>query len=92
MSEPDRESRLQTRLILGALLVVIILVFCIENTRRTNIRFLIPIVTAPLWTALFAAALLGALAGALITRHLAAPQLRQPREKRQPSKPPSEGS
>jgi len=88
MPERDAEKRLQSRLIVGTVLVVLIFVFIIENTRQTKMRFLIPQVTAPLWTAIFVAALLGALAGALIARHIAAPELRRLRESRpQPDKP-----
>jgi uncharacterized integral membrane protein len=69
MPEPERHSRIRPRLVFDAALVVVIVVFVIENTRQTKIRFLVPQVTAPLWTALFVAALLGALAGVLIARH-----------------------
>lgn len=86
MPERDSEKRLQPRLVVGAVVVVLILVFIVENTRQTRMRFLIPQVTAPLWTALFVAALLGASAGALIARHIAAPQLRRLRERPQPDK------
>ncbi len=52
----------------GAVLVVLLLVFIFENTTRTDVRFIIPVVTAPLWVALLGAALIGALAGALLAR------------------------
>jgi uncharacterized integral membrane protein len=86
MPERDSEKSLQPRIVVGAIVVVLIFVFIVETTRQTKIRFLIPQVTAPLWTALFVAALLGALAGALIARHIAAPQLRRLRERLQPDK------
>jgi len=63
------ESRVSPRLVVGAILVVLLIVFIFENTSRTDIRFIIPIVTAPLWVALMGAALIGAVAGALLTRH-----------------------
>ncbi|CAM5248103.1 hypothetical protein SALBM135S_02424 [Streptomyces alboniger] len=47
-----------------ALVAVLTLVFIFENTRSTKIRLLIPEVTMPLWTALLATGLLGALCGA----------------------------
>ncbi|MFI7500016.1 DUF1049 domain-containing protein [Streptomyces sp. NPDC049687] len=40
------------------------LVFIFENTQQTRIRLLIPEVTMPLWAALLATALIGALCGA----------------------------
>lgn len=49
-------------------LIVLSVVFIVENRRSTTIRFLIPEVTAPLWLALFVAALLGLGAGALLNR------------------------
>ncbi len=81
MPEKALEKRLQPRLVIGAVAAVLVFVFIVENTRQTKMRFLIPQVTAPLWTALFIAALLGALAGALIARHFAAPELRRLRER-----------
>jgi len=87
MSERDSEKRLQPRLVVGAVAVVLIFVFIVENTRKTKMRFLIPQVTAPLWTALFVAALLGVLAGVLIARHIAAPKTRQRRGRPEPDAP-----
>ncbi len=68
MSEQS-PSRVSPRLVVGAVLVVLLIVFVFENTTRTDVRFIIPVVTAPLWVALLGAALLGAVAGALLTRH-----------------------
>ncbi|MGI9023615.1 MAG: hypothetical protein ACR2HV_10390 [Acidimicrobiales bacterium] len=67
MSEQN-QSRVSPRLVAGAILVVLLIVFIFENTRQTKIRFILPEVTAPLWVALLGAALVGALAGALLTR------------------------
>jgi uncharacterized integral membrane protein len=85
MAKPDSETRIPLRLVVGLVLALLILVFIAENNRRTKIRFLLPEVTAPLWTALFAAALLGATAGALIARHFSAPETRLRRKKPPPS-------
>jgi len=63
------ESRVSPRLVVGAVLVVLLVVFIFENTTRTDVRFIIPVVTAPLWVALLGAALIGAVAGALLSRH-----------------------
>ncbi len=68
MSEQS-PSKVSPRLVVGAVLVVLLIVFVFENTTRTDVRFIIPVVTAPLWVALLGAALLGAVAGALLTRH-----------------------
>ncbi|MEU4874565.1 MULTISPECIES: LapA family protein [Streptomyces] len=45
-------------------LAVLALVFVFGNTRATEIRLLVPVVTMPLWTALLATGLIGALCGA----------------------------
>ncbi|GGS03492.1 hypothetical protein GCM10010269_48000 [Streptomyces humidus] len=45
-------------------LAVLALIFIFGNTRATEIRLLVPLVTMPLWTALLATALIGALCGA----------------------------
>ena len=63
--------------------------FLVENTRETKIRLFILQVTAPLGMGLIVAAVLGALAGALIARHMAAPELRRLRRERDDERPPS---
>ncbi len=88
MARSDVRVRPNPRLVLGIVLGVLVLVFIAENTAETKIRFFIPQVTAPLWMGLIVAALLGALAGALIARHMAAPELRRLRE-RDDDRPPS---
>ena len=80
MMKPDPKTRLNPRLVLGVVLGVLVFIFVVENWRETKIRFLIPQVTAPLWIGLMVAALLGAVAGGLIARHMAAPELRRLRE------------
>ncbi|PSM43113.1 DUF1049 domain-containing protein [Streptomyces dioscori] len=52
-------------------LAVLGLVFIFENTRATKIRLLIPEVTMPLWMALLATAVIGALCGAFFVRRRA---------------------
>ncbi|MFG2616127.1 DUF1049 domain-containing protein [Streptomyces sp. NPDC048507] len=49
-------------------LVALTLVFIFENTQSTEIRLLIPKVTMPLYLALLAAALLGGVCGAYLSR------------------------
>lgn len=44
-------------------LAVLALVFIFENTQETEIRLLVPVVTMPLWTALLATGVIGALCG-----------------------------
>ena len=65
----DREPTMHPRLIAALVLVVLLVVFIFENTRRTKIRFIVPQFTAPLWVALAVATLVGAAAGALAARH-----------------------
>ncbi len=50
------------------LLAVLALSFIFENTRATRIRLLVPEVTMPLWTALLATGLIGALCGAYFVK------------------------
>jgi uncharacterized integral membrane protein len=44
-------------------LAALALIFIFENTRDTEIRLLIPEVTMPLWSALLATGVIGALCG-----------------------------
>ena len=91
MMKPDRETRLNPRLVLGVVLGVLVLIFVVENTKETKIRFFVPQVTAPLWIGLMVAALLGAVAGGLIARHMAAPELRRLREQQDRNQRPPTG-
>jgi uncharacterized integral membrane protein len=79
MPEPDQKMQLHPRVVGGVVLAALVLLFVVENTKKTTIRFFVPEVTAPLWVGLAVAALLGAVVGALIIRHLGAP--RQPRDR-----------
>ena len=87
MNDVDSGRRISPRLVVGVVLTVLILVFVAENNRRTKMRFLLPEVTAPLWIALFAAALLGGVAGALIARHFSGPETQRRRNKRRQQGP-----
>ncbi|MEV6177845.1 LapA family protein [Streptomyces sp. NPDC052015] len=49
-------------------LAILALVLIFENTRAIRIRLLIPEVTMPLWTALLATGVIGALCGAYSRR------------------------
>ncbi|WP_369274394.1 DUF1049 domain-containing protein [Streptomyces sp. R11] len=49
-------------------LVVLAMIFIFENTRATEIRLLIPLVTMPLWLALLGMGVIGALFGAYFMR------------------------
>lgn len=61
---------------IALLLVILAVIFILENRDRTTIRFLIPQASAPLWTALLAALLLGVVLGvALSVRRSKPPRL-----------------
>lgn len=66
----SRPSKLpfSARQIAGGALLLVAVLFVLQNRRSTTIRFLIPEVTAPLWVALFVSLLLGVLAGGLLAR------------------------
>ena len=67
----DREesgSGISPRLVAGGALLVVLLVFTFENTKKTTIRFLVPEVKTPLSVALLIAVVLGFVAGALFGR------------------------
>jgi uncharacterized integral membrane protein len=66
--EQRRGPRLSSREIGAIALIVLVTVFIFENTAETEIRFLIPKVSVPLWVALLAAAVLGFLAGLFLGR------------------------
>jgi uncharacterized integral membrane protein len=65
-SKPSRwlSAQVITGLVLAALAVVLVL----ENRDLVGIRLLLPVVTMPLWTALAAMLLIGAVIGFLVSR------------------------
>ena len=62
---PERRFSLTAKQLAGVVLVAVSVVFAVENTRRTKIRFIVPDVTVPLWLALIVPLVLGFAAGAL---------------------------
>ncbi|WP_328552573.1 LapA family protein [Streptomyces sp. NBC_00358] len=59
-----REGPMTPARIAVLVLAALGLIFIFENTRSTRIRLLIPEVTMPLWVALLATGLIGAVCGA----------------------------
>ena len=68
MAYPKASRSVGPRAIGAIALAVLVVVFIVENTKRTKIRFIGPQVTAPLWVALIAATLVGAAVVGLIAR------------------------
>ncbi|WP_097274727.1 LapA family protein [Streptomyces sp. TLI_55] len=63
-----KQSAVTPARIVVLLLAVLALIFIFENTGETKIRLLIPEVTMPLWMALLATGVIGALCGAYFMR------------------------
>lgn len=70
-SEPRTDGRypFTPRQTAGIVLLVLGIVFILENRRSTKVRFLLPEITAPLWVALVTSLLVGVVVGGLLTRH-----------------------
>jgi uncharacterized integral membrane protein len=62
------ESGLSPRAIAAIIAGILALIFIVENSHKTKIRFIVPQVNAPLWLALLITALLGAIAGVMWQR------------------------
>jgi len=67
-SDANGRSPFAFRQAAALVLLVVMLVFILQNRRSTTIRFLIPETTSPLWVALFLSALLGVVVGGLLAR------------------------
>lgn len=67
-SGPTRAARMTPRTITALVLLVLAVVFVLENRELTEIRLLIPIVLMPLWAALALALAIGLVAGLLLGR------------------------
>jgi ribose/xylose/arabinose/galactoside ABC-type transport system permease subunit len=65
---PEGERRLSLDTIAAIALVVLGVIFVVENTRRTKIRFIIPEVRVQVWVALVAALAVGVVLGWLLER------------------------
>ena len=65
---PTATSRWNTRWVVAAVLLVIAVVFILENRQLTEIRLLIPVVFMPLWAALAGTLLVGIIIGVLLDR------------------------
>jgi uncharacterized integral membrane protein len=51
----------------GLVIVVLAVVFVVQNTRKTRVRFIVPVVDTWVWLALVVALVLGFALGALFT-------------------------
>jgi len=60
-SAPARKRAVSVGQILGGLLLVLVIVFIIENSRQVKVRLIGPEVKAPLYVAILISAVLGAL-------------------------------
>ncbi len=54
------------RQVAALILVIVAMIFVLQNRRSTKVRFLIPELVTPLWVALFVSVLAGIIVGALI--------------------------
>ena len=54
------------RQVVGLVILILAVVFILQNRRRTVVRFIVPEATAPLWLALLISAVLGFVVGALL--------------------------
>jgi uncharacterized integral membrane protein len=66
-AEPPKR-RISARLIIGLILLVLLVIFCAENTRKVRMRLIGPEVQAPLYLPLLIAAVAGVLIGLMIRR------------------------
>ncbi len=57
---------LTPRQVVGLVILILAVVFILQNRRQTVVRFIVPEATAPLWLALLISAVLGFVVGALL--------------------------
>ncbi len=69
MKRSERRFPFSARQTAALVLLVLAVIFILENRRSTTIRFLVPEVTAPLWLALLVSVVIGVVAGALMGRN-----------------------
>ena len=69
-NEPERERRFAVtpKELIAVALSILAVVFVFENTKSTEVRFIVPRVDSPLWVALVAAVALGFVIGWFVGR------------------------
>lgn len=60
--------RISPRHVVAAVLLVLVVIFVLENRKKVKVRLIVPEVDQPLWITLLIAAVLGALIAALLRR------------------------
>jgi uncharacterized integral membrane protein len=65
---PEARTRWNSRWVVATVLLVVALVFVVENRQLTEIRLVIPVVLMPLWAALAGTLLVGVVIGVLLDR------------------------
>ena len=63
---PADKRSLEPRQIAAIVLVLLMFIFVVENTRRVKIRFIIPAVTTSVWVALLVSIVVGIVTGWLL--------------------------
>ena len=63
---PGRRLPFTPRQVVGLVILILAVVFILQNRRQTMVRFIVPEATAPLWLALLISAVLGFVVGALL--------------------------
>ena len=66
--QPERDSRWDAGTIAALILGALVLGFILANTRHTDIRFIGPVVSAPIWLAIATPFVLGVVVGWLVAR------------------------
>lgn len=67
-TKAGRSAGLNTRWIVGGVLLVLAVIFVLENREPATIRLLIPLVVMPQWAALTITLVIGFVAGLLVSR------------------------
>lgn len=65
---PEGERRINADTVVAIILVVLGIIFVVENTRKTKIRFIGPEVRVQVWVALIVALAVGVIIGWLLER------------------------
>jgi uncharacterized integral membrane protein len=68
----DRSRIITVRRVIAAVLIVLAIVFIVENREKVDIRLIVPLLSLPLWTALTGMFVIGGIAGWLLSRRRAA--------------------
>lgn len=72
MQDEDKGRRVSVRQVIAGVLIVLAVIFIVENRTRVEIRLIVPLISLPLWIVMAGLFVVGGVAGWLLSRRRSA--------------------